>query len=176
MTVRRAINILVDQGVVDRPAGPGGVRQAGGHERGHLPVEAICKNLLNAPNHTSVHMLESSIYHRRPSGWPASWPSPSVNERTIFIRRLLQASDGVPVHSTTANTLIYDPTRPVVEAELEVTALQSLFTGSSEHHPQTRRDFAIEATLLSDEEARLLEVKPSLWPPFMLRASLLRFR
>jgi len=88
--------------------------------------------------------------------------------------------------------LVYDPTRPIVEAELEVTALQRLFSGSGETILK-RGEINLEATLLEEEEARLLQVElpraafcfehlfydfddcPISWGWFIGRNDLLRF-
>jgi DNA-binding GntR family transcriptional regulator len=51
--------------------------------------------------------------------------------------------------------LVYEPNRPIVEAELEVTALRRLFNGTGETILK-RGDISLEATLLTDEEAHLL--------------------
>jgi DNA-binding GntR family transcriptional regulator len=87
---------------------------------------------------------------------------------------------------------VYDPTRPIVEAELEVTALQQLFSGSAESILK-HGDISIEATILNDEESRLLQAKqpmaafcfehlfydfdnkPVSWGWFIGRADRLRF-
>jgi DNA-binding GntR family transcriptional regulator len=88
--------------------------------------------------------------------------------------------------------LIYDPTRPIVEAELEVTALSHLFNGKGETILK-RGGLNLEATLLDVEEARLLQVeqpnaafclehlfydfddKLISWGWFIVRRDLLRF-
>jgi GntR family transcriptional regulator len=96
--------------------------------------------------------------------------------------------------NTIASTTRYQrtPTRPIVEAELEVTALQHLFSGAGETILK-RGDISMDATLLTDEEAHLLQVrhpmaafcfehlfydfddKPISWGWFIGRADFLRF-
>ena len=75
-------------------------------------------------------------------------------KRTIYIRRLLWNNDEPSFYHR--EYLVYDPARPIVEAELEVTALQQLFSGSSESLLK-HGDISIEATLLDAEESRLLK-------------------
>ena len=49
----------------------------------------------------------------------------------------------------------YDPTRPIIEAEMEVTALRGLFSGGGGSDLK-RGDLTIDATVLTEEEAALL--------------------
>jgi len=51
--------------------------------------------------------------------------------------------------------VIYDPTRPIIEAEMEVTALRGLFSGGGGSDLK-RGDLTIDATALTEEEAALL--------------------
>ncbi len=62
--------------------------------------------------------------------------------------------------------LIYDPYRPVVEAELQITSLEGLFKGN-DGQGLRRGDLSIEAVTLTQEEAGLLEV-PAGSPAFCL--------
>jgi GntR family transcriptional regulator len=113
-----------------------------------------------------------------------------VGQRTVYIRRLLR-TDGLPAlyHR---EYLIYDPTRPIVEAELEVTALQRLFSGTGETILKCG-EISVEATLLDEDESHLLQVqgpmaafcfehlffdfddKPISWGWFVARADIVRF-
>ncbi|HEY3345131.1 MAG TPA: GntR family transcriptional regulator [Anaerolineaceae bacterium] len=187
MTVRRAINILVDQGMVVAQQGRGVFVKPVAMSAATFQLGDL-QNLFNDPEHTTVHLLESRIVvaDERVSR-KLSVP---IGQRTIFIRRLLR-NDSVPAFYH-REYLVYDATRPVVEAELEVTALQRLFTGSSETILK-HGEISIEATLLNDEEARLLEAqqpmaafcfehlfydfdeKPISWGWFIGRADRLRF-
>lgn len=187
MTVRRAINVLVDQGIVIAEQGRGTFVKpiAMGEATFHLKK---LQNLLNDTEHTTVNVLEARIVSAdervsRKLGI-------KVGQRTIYIRRILR-TDNLPAlyHQ---EYLIYDPTRPIVEAELEVTALQRLFSGAGETILK-RGDISLEATLLDEAEACLLQVeqpmaafcfehlfydfddKPISWGWFIGRNDLLRF-
>jgi DNA-binding GntR family transcriptional regulator len=88
--------------------------------------------------------------------------------------------------------LVYDPTRPVVEAEMDVTSLQGLFA-NVDNTMLKRGELAIEATLMNPEEADLLGVSlpaagfilehlffdfsetPVSWGWFIFRSDRLRF-
>lgn len=151
MTVRRALNLLADQGVVIAEQGRGTfvkpvTMSAATFQLGQL--DCLFRNavvqLLEAHIVTASERVARKL--RIPEG-----------KRAIYIRRLLW-NEGKPAFYH-REYLVYDPTRPIVEAELEVTALQQLFSGSSGALLKYG-DIHVEATLLNEEEARLLQVSP----------------
>jgi len=187
MTVRRAINLLVDQGVVVAEQGRGTFVKPVAMGAATFQLAEL-QNLFNDPEHTSVQLLESRIISadERVSRKLAI----AEGQRIIYIRRLLR-QDGVPAlyHR---EYLIYDPLRPIVESELEVTALQRLFSGTSQSLLK-HGEISIEATILTGEESHLLQAhqpmaafcfehlfydfddKPISWGWFIGRADRLRF-
>ena len=187
MTVRRAINMLVDQGIVITEQGRGTFVKPIAMGEASFQLRDL-QDLFNDTEHTTVTVLEARIVSadERVTRKLAI----SVGQRTVYIRRILR-TDGLPAlyHR---EYLVYDPTRPIVEAELEVTALQRLFSGAGETILK-RGEISMEATLLDQEEARLLQVqqpmaafcfehlfydfedKPISWGWFIGRADLLRF-
>jgi GntR family transcriptional regulator len=187
MTVRRAINVLVDQGMIITKQGRGTFVKpiAIGEATFHLKN---LYNLLNDTENTTVHVLEASIV--RADERVARKLGIQPGQRTVYIRRILQTGDLPALYHR--EYLIYDPTRPIVEAELEVTSLQRLFSGSGGTILK-RGDINLEATLLDQEEARLLQVEqpqaafcfehlfydfedhPISWGWFIGRSDLLRF-
>ena len=62
--------------------------------------------------------------------------------------------------------MIYDPARPIVEAELEVTALRGLFDGAGSAILK-RGKLRVEVCLLNDQEAKILK-SPQPAPAFSL--------
>ena len=187
MTVRRAINMLVDQGIVIAEQGRGTFVKPVAMGEASFQLRKL-QDLFNDTEHTSVNVLEARIVTADER--VARKLGIAMGQRTIYIRRLLR-TDGLPAlyHR---EYLIYDPTRPIVEAELEVTALQRLFSGAGETILK-RGEISMDATLLDEEEARLLQVeqpmaafcfehlfydfddKPISWGWFIGRADLLRF-
>jgi GntR family transcriptional regulator len=186
MTVRRAIKILVDERAVSATPGRGTFVEAASIATAAFDLSSF-RGLLADPEVT-VKMLAVRIA-------PASGRVPRMLDvapgaRVISIRRLL-SRDRRPLlfHR---EWLTYDPRRPVVEAELGVTALQDLFEGSGVTGPKRGR-LALEATVLRDEEARQLQAEPGeaafllehqffgfddqplSWGVFVCRAGLLRF-
>ena len=187
MTVRRAINMLADQGVVVAEQGRGTFVKAVAMGAASFQLAEL-QTLFNDPEHTSVRLLETRIISADER--IARKLAIPIGQRTIYIRRLLRL-DNEPVFYH-REYLIYDPTRPIVESEMEVTALQRLFSGAGETILK-RGDLSIEATILNEEEARLLcapqplaafclehlfydfDDKPISWGWFIGRADRLRF-
>lgn len=187
MTVRRSINLLVDQGYVVAEQGRGTfVRPvAMGEATFHLKD---LQNLFNDARHTTVQILEARIVDADER--VARKLEICSGQRTVYIRRLLR-TDGLPSLYHRAY-LVYDPLRPIVEAELEVTALQRLFSGSGETILK-HGEINLEATILTAEESAILQApqpmaafcfehlfydfddKPISWGWFVGRADRIRF-
>ena len=77
-------------------------------------------------------------------------------DNAIYIRRLLTRA-GQPIFYHRAY-LVYDPTRPIVDAEMDVTSLHGLFSNAVTHSLK-RGQLTIEATLMNEEEANILQTK-----------------
>lgn len=184
MTVRRALNLLADQGVVIAEQGRGTFVKPVAMSAATFQLSQLDYLFRNAV----VQLLEARIVTASERvGRKLCIPE---GKRTIYIRRLLW-NDGEPAFYH-REYLVYDPIRPIVEAELEVTALQQLFSGSSGSLLKYG-EVSIEATLLDEEEACLLQVpspmaafcfehlfydfenRPVSWGWFIGRADRLRF-
>jgi GntR family transcriptional regulator len=187
MTVRRAINILGYQGVVIAEQGRGTFVKPVAMGAATFQLGQF-QNLFNDREHTTVNLLEARIVCADER--VARKLAIKIGQRTIYMRRLLWNNNEPAFYHR--EYLIYDPKRPIVEAELEVTALQQLFSGNRESLLK-HGDISIEATLLDDEEARLLKAtqpmaafcfehlfydfdnKPVSWGWFIGRADQVRF-
>lgn len=153
MTVRRSINLLSDQGVVSTAQGKGTFvkpLELGTAVFDLQELQALFQDGVD----TAVRLLEVRVV--------------SADERTarklcicegdnvIYIRRLLtRANQPIFYHRA---YLIYDPTRPIVEAEMDVTSLHGLFSNVV-NHSLKRGQLTIEATLMNEEEANILQAK-----------------
>jgi GntR family transcriptional regulator len=187
MTVRRSINSLVDQRVVNTIQGSGTyVRPL--DLRGVTFSLQEFHELFRDKERTRVRILEALIVRADES--IADKLAVPAGSRTILIRRLL-VLDGDPVvyHS---EHLIYDPFRPIVEAELEVTPLDRLFVGKGEKHLKSGK-LTVQAAVLSKQEAEMLNTipmqpafriehvfldlddKPTSWGRFIVRGDRLTF-
>jgi GntR family transcriptional regulator len=78
----------------------------------------------------------------------------SAAEKVIYIRRLISIGNEPGFYHR--EYLIYDPRTPIVEAEMEITTLAGLFEGKGSEIIKSGK-FTIEATLLDEEEARILQ-------------------
>lgn len=154
MTVRRAVNVLLDQGVVTTSQGKGTFVKPMELSASAFGLENLL-SLLKDKEKTAVKLIAVNVVAAdervgRKLGV-------SKGTRVIYIRRVL-LSGGAPVlyHQ---EYLVADPARPIVEAEMEITSLQGLLAGTGE------TDFkggvlTIEATALDEEEAKLLQGTP----------------
>ena len=112
-------------------------------------------------------------------------------DKVIYVRRLLtQAGEPVFYHRA---YLRYDPRQPVVEAEMDVTSLQGLFTNARNTLIKFG-ELTVEVTAVDEEEATLLGVpvyaaafylehvfydfadEPMSWGWFIWRGDRLQFR
>jgi DNA-binding GntR family transcriptional regulator len=149
MTVRRVINILADHGVVVAEQGRGTFVKP--LELGTATFDLNKLQQLFREGQSTVRLLEARITSA--SERTSDKLAIKVGDRTVFIRRLIfQSESPLLLHR---EYVIYDPTRPLIEAEMEVTALRGLFSegGGSD---LKRGDLAVEATVLTEEEAALL--------------------
>ena len=184
MTVRRAINLLVDQGMVIAEQGRGTFVKP-------VTMSAATFHLGQLQNlfgNVTVQVLETRVIAADER--VARKLCIKEGKRTIYIRRLLwNKAEPAFYHR---EYLIYDPTLPIVEAELEVTALQQLLSGSSASLLK-HGEIGLDATLLDEEESRLLQApqplaafcfehlfydfenRPVSWGWFIGRADRLRF-
>ena len=114
----------------------------------------------------------------------------NIGDNTIYIRRLLTANDEPILYHRAY--LVYDPTRPIVEAEMDVTSLHGLFT-NLDSTLLRRGELFIQATLMRDDEAKILQTtlpaaafnfehlfydfdnKPISWGWFICRNDRIRF-
>lgn len=152
MTVRRVINILVDQGVVIAEQGRGTFVKP--LELGTATFDLNELQQLFREGQSTVKLLEAHITSATER--TARKLAIEVGDRTVFLRRLIFHSEKpMLLHR---EHVIYDPTRPLIEAEMEVTALRGLFSGGGESDLK-RGDLTIDATLLTEEEATLLHAK-----------------
>ncbi|TET31230.1 MAG: GntR family transcriptional regulator [Anaerolineales bacterium] len=151
MTVRRVINILADQGVVIAKQGRGTFVKP--LELGTATFDlGTLLQLLKEESNSKVKFLEARITPatKRTAGKLAI----TSGDRTVFIRRLIYHNEQpVLLHR---EHVIYDPSRPIIEAEMEVTALRGLFSGGSKSGLK-RGELAIDVTVLTAEEAILLQ-------------------
>lgn len=169
MTVRRAINMLSDQGLVTTVQGRGTFVK--GLELGSTTFDLDdLQSLFRDKERAKVQLLKTRIVPASEN--VARAMAIPAGARVIYIRRLLLKNDDpVLCHE---EHLIYDPMRPIVEAEMDVTSLHGLFSGTGETDIK-KGLLVIRSTLLNEEEASLLRVQPST-PAFRLEHTFFDFR
>jgi GntR family transcriptional regulator len=161
MTVRRVVNILADRGVVVAEQGRGTFVKPLELSTATFDLDRL-QRLFRGEGKATVKLSEvriSSAYERT-----AHKLAIEVGDRIVYIRRLiLQGEEPVLLHR---EHVVYDPTRPIIEAEMEVTALRGLFSGGGESDLK-RGDLNIDATVLTEGEAALLHSEVGI-PAFRL--------
>jgi GntR family transcriptional regulator len=188
MTVRRSIKMLVDQGVVTTIQGSGTFVKApdlGGANFSMKEFYSIFKDRKKA----KIKLLEAGTL--KADKETAFRLRIEEGKRIVLLKRLvLKEGDPIIFHR---EFLIYDPVRPIIETELEVTTLYGLFERSGQTAIK-RGDLSLEAMVLNPEEARLLNTMPLLpafriehlfydfdekplsWGQFICRGDQLRFK
>jgi DNA-binding GntR family transcriptional regulator len=169
MTVRRAINLLAAQGIISTAHGRGTFVKEVQLANAAFHLQDL-KELFANDGATVVKLIEARFLpaderiSRKLQIKPGS--------RTIYIRRLLTVEDQPAFYHR--GYLIYDPTRPVVESEFQVTDLKGLFRGSG--NPLIKSgELSLEATVLNEEEAGILQI-PLHTPGMVLEHTFYDFR
>lgn len=150
MTVRRAVGLLLDRGVVTTTRGRGtfvkGVEITGSS----FSLNALT-DLINGSKDTRVKMLKASI--ATATRETAAKLGIESGDYLIHVKRLiLNKEEPILFHN---EHLIYDPSRPLVEGEMDATSLRGIFKGSSDRDIK-KGVLAVKADLLGSEEANLL--------------------
>lgn len=186
MTVRRAINILIDQKIATATQGRGTFVSSMKLGSAVFYLKDLQDFFMDEK--TTVKITEARIVVANKRIMQKL--GVQTNESVIFIRRLLlKGNEPFFYHK---EYLIYDPTRPIVESELEVTSLRGLFSGSGSSELK-KGELSIEATVITKEETQMLETeegfpafriehifydfaeKPVSWGWFICRGDKLRF-
>lgn len=151
MTVRRAINLLAAQNIISTS-----------HRRGTF-VRAVdlraatfsLDDLVGLFEHegTTVKLVEARFLLADER--IARKLRIKAGARVIFIRRLLSIHNQPTLYHRAF--LAFDPTRPVVEAEYQVTELMGLFRGSGNSLIKSG-DLSLESIMLGDEELEILKI------------------
>jgi GntR family transcriptional regulator len=161
MTIRRTINLLADHGVISTAQGRGTFVKPVELSEAIFDLQEL-QDLVSLGGSASVRLLEVRVVSADER--TARKLDLHPGDPTIYLRRLFTC-DGSPVFYHRAY-LIYDPSRPIVEAEMDVTSLQGLFA-SGKNTLLKNGVLRIETTLMNEEEAALLQ-RPLPAAAFML--------
>jgi DNA-binding GntR family transcriptional regulator len=151
MTVRRTINLLSDQGVVSTEQGRGTFVKPVELGTAIFDLQEL-QDLFTDGRATDIKLMDVRVISADER--IARKLDILIGAPAIYIRRLF-TRDGQPVFYHRAY-LIYDPSRPIVEAEMDVTSLQGLFS-DIDNKLLKHGQLNIESTLMNPEEAEILK-------------------
>ncbi|MGD0915167.1 MAG: GntR family transcriptional regulator [Thermodesulfobacteriota bacterium] len=152
MTVRRAINILVERGLVSTTQGKGTFVKPLDIGKAVFRLQELKEHW--APgSQTTIRLLEAIIFSA--DEHVAQKLEISPGERAIHIRRLILQEDTPAIYHR--EYLVYDPRRPLVETQLQITSLEGLLQGESSEGLR-RGNLTIEAVNLKEEDAKVLQI------------------
>lgn len=186
MTVRRSINLLVDQGIVSTAQGRGTFVKPLDLGAATFDLQGL-QDLFDDGADTTVKLLAARIVSADTQ--VAQKLDLDVGSNVIYIRRLVRKNRKPLLYHRAY--LVYIPDRPIVEAEMGVTSLQGLFDNAN-NTLLRRGELNIEAGLMTEEEAQVLQTplpsaalylehlfydfdRPISWGWFIVRSDHLRF-
>ena len=153
MTVRRAIAELVREDIAVTEHGRGTFVKTPQLGTALFDLAELQQYL--ADPDIEAHIIEARIVS--PSARVCVKLEVAEADRVISIKRLLKRGDEPLFYHS--EYLVFDPARPLVEAELGVTALQDLFCGATELDIKYGR-LTLHASALTEAEAAYLIDKP----------------
>jgi DNA-binding GntR family transcriptional regulator len=168
VTVRRAISLLLDRGLVTTTQGKGTFVRSLDMGEAVFRLHEITDRWTDDAS-VDVKLLEARI--RPGEGLEARMLHREPGEPLVYLRRLIQRR-GIPLVYQVEH-VVYDERRPLVESQLQVTSLDGLLLASrGEGVPSGR--LSIQAVSLDAEAAKCLEV-PEASPAFCLEHLFLDF-
>lgn len=149
MTVRQAVGVLVERGLLERQPGRGTYVKELSWSGAPFFIDGLVETV--RVQQTRVTIIKSEVH--RANAQTAARLNVELGDSVIFLRRHIMSEEEVLL--VQEGYLLLDPHRPVVEAELEATYLTGLFTGSGQGLIK-RAALAITPVLLSQEDAQAL--------------------
>ncbi|MDR2945451.1 MAG: GntR family transcriptional regulator [Candidatus Adiutrix sp.] len=153
MTVRQAVGLLAEQGLLKRVHGSGTYVCGPDWTRATFTLEGLLE-LLHDKSGISIKILRASM---RRAGLQASAALNVVEGTPIISLMRLVSHEGRPFLLNKA-ALRFDPRSPIVESELEVSSLSGLFTGEGNSFIK-KALLLVEPCLLSPVEAGHLKIE-----------------
>ena len=187
MTVRRALAILENQGLVSGEKGRGVFARPLDLSDSTFRLDSPTGEWLDES--AEIRLLTASMTRADDKVAPMLGLSPG--DRVIYLRRLILYDDNPAMYHT--EYIAYDPRRPLVESQLQLTSLHAfLDSGRAQRFP--RGELTLTAVKLDAESAAVLgqpegalalrlehvfqalDRTPVSWGWFLLRAELFRLR
>ena len=187
MTVRRALNILKNQGLVAGMKGRGTFARSPDLSDSMFRLDSLTGEWLDES--AEIRLLSAAM--TKADDRVATMLGVPLGTRVVFLRRLvLWAGEPAMYHT---EYITYDPRRPLVESQLQLTSLHAfLDSGTARRFP--RGELTLTAVKLDTESAQVLgeaegalalrlehvfqeqDRTPVSWGWFLLRAELFRLR
>jgi DNA-binding GntR family transcriptional regulator len=187
MTVRRALSLLEQQGLIVGVKGRGVYACCRGLADSAFRLDSLSGDWLDES--ADIRLLSASM--TRADQRVAEMLHLTPDDRVVQLRRVV-LSVGLPAMYHT-EYILYDPRRPLVESQLQLTSLHAfLDSGGAQRFP--RGELTVTAVKLDSESAHVLEESegalalrlehvfrerdgtPVSWGWFLLRAELFRLR
>jgi DNA-binding GntR family transcriptional regulator len=187
MTVRRALTILQDQGLVSGEQGRGTFARSVDLGDTEFRLDSRTGEWLDES--AEIRILSAAM--TRADEKVAAMLGVPLGSRVVYLRRLVSYGDNPAMYHT--EYITYDPRRPLVESQLQLTSLHAfLDSGRARRFP--RGELTLTAVRLDTESAQALgqpegalalrlehvfqesDRTPVSWGWFLLRAELFRMR
>ena len=187
MTVRRALTILDNQGLISGEKGRGVFARSVDLADSVFRLDSLTGDWLN--DSAEIRLLSASM--TRADDSVAAMLAVPLGERVIHLRRLVLHEGNPVMHHM--EYIRYDPRQPVVESQLQLTSLHAfLDSGRARRFP--RGELTLTAVALDEECAQVLgqpvgalalclehvfqerDRTPVSWGWFVMRAELFRLR
>jgi GntR family transcriptional regulator len=169
MTVRQAISLLVEQGLLKRVHGRGTFVCGPDWTRASFNMVGLLEMLSDKDN-IDIRILNAGIISARPKA--AAALNLEAGARIVNLVRLVSLGRR-PILLNKAY-LVFDPRSPIVESELEASSLYGLFSGQGNSFIK-KAQLKLEPCLLSAAEAAYLEMGAAA-PVFKIRYTFYDYR
>jgi DNA-binding GntR family transcriptional regulator len=153
LTVRKALGILVDEGLLERFTGKGTYVTELNYRKALFSIDGLDDRV--SSKEMATRIIQAEV--RRASAETAERLAIKPGVPLWYIKRSIRIGDGPPF-LLQEGYVILDPYRPVVEAELATTYLTGLFSGGGQGLVKTARMW-VRPLSLAREDAQLLGVQ-----------------
>ncbi|MDR2442003.1 MAG: GntR family transcriptional regulator [Deltaproteobacteria bacterium] len=150
MTVRQAIGVVADQGLLRRIQGSGTYVATPAWTQASFTWDGLMELLADRKN-TTLTIVKASIMEASPK----TLESLCLTKGSKIIHLIRLVSHKEKPFLLNEALLKFDPQAPIVEAELELSSLSGLFTGEGSHYIKKTFLRVEPATLNAAEAARL---------------------
>ncbi|MDR3203365.1 MAG: GntR family transcriptional regulator [Deltaproteobacteria bacterium] len=152
MTVRQAIGLVAEQGLLRRIQGSGTYVTTPAWTQASFTWDGLMEKL-NDQRNASLTIIKASITKAGPK--VAESLDLDKDDKVIHLVRMVSYK-GKPF-LLNESILKFDPNAPIVEAELELSSLTGLFSGEGNHYIK-KTFLRVEPTVLSHQEVSVLEL------------------